>query len=119
MLLPAVAFLGGFLFHIAWEAKSEYVLPYFLMLFPYSVRGVSLLFYRIDSLIQKKRAFGGKRTILTTVALAGGILLFVILYPTRLIQYTVALHDEPELCILYEETIKENVRAVEMERNIE
>ena len=119
MLLPAVAFLGGFLFHIAWEAKSEYVLPYFLMLFPYSVRGVSLLFYRIDSLIHKKRAFGGKRTILTTVALAGGILLFVILYPTRLIQYTVALHDEPELCILYEETIKENVRAVEMERNIE
>lgn len=40
----------------------------------------------------------------------------------RLIQYTVALHDEPELCILYEETIRENVRTVEMknqERNIE
>ena len=40
----------------------------------------------------------------------------------NLLQYTVALHDGPELCILYEETIRENVQTVEMEnqeRNIE
>lgn len=42
-----------------------------------------------------------------------GLLLLIILYPTRLIQYTIALHDEPKLCILYEEMVQEDIHAVE------
>ena len=113
IFLPAVAFLGGFIFHIAWEAKSEYVLPYFLMLFPYSIRGLSLFLAFIRRVHQKKVNISRKRLISYGSVLGAGLLVLILLYPTRLIQYTIALHDEPELCILYEETVRESIRAVE------
>lgn len=34
-----VADLGGFLFHCFWEAGSQYIMPYYLMLLPYAVEG--------------------------------------------------------------------------------
>ncbi len=34
-----VVFLGGFLFHFIGEAKSHYVVPYYLMLMPYTLQG--------------------------------------------------------------------------------
>ena len=42
---------------MAWEAKSEYVLPYFPMLFPYSIRGIRLLLEIIRKMIQKRVCF--------------------------------------------------------------
>lgn len=42
-LLFALIFLGGFLFHFLWEAKSQYTLPYFILLIPYAVNGFLLL----------------------------------------------------------------------------
>lgn len=42
-LLPYVgmiAVLGGFLFHMVWEANSRYILPYFLLLLPYAAQGL-------------------------------------------------------------------------------
>lgn len=36
-----IIFLGGFAFHTIWEAKSDYVLPYFLLLIPYAAAGLS------------------------------------------------------------------------------
>ena len=92
------------------------------MLFPYSVRGTGLLLDKVSSIFQRRRIPFGRSVIVPACLLTGGILLLAVLYPTRLIQYTVALHDEPELCILYKETIREQVQAVEMqkqERNIE
>lgn len=35
----ATAFLGGFLFHMIWEAKAQYTLFYFVLLIPYAVQG--------------------------------------------------------------------------------
>ena len=40
-LLPMVLFLGGFLFHLGWEAKGRYCFPYYLMLFPYAAYGLT------------------------------------------------------------------------------
>lgn len=34
-----VTFVGGFLFHTVWEAKCQYTVPYFLLLFPIAVLG--------------------------------------------------------------------------------
>ena len=34
-----IAVLGGFLFHIFWEGKCQYTLPYYILLIPFSVRG--------------------------------------------------------------------------------
>ncbi len=44
-LLPYVgmiAVLGGFLFHMIWEANSRYILPYFLLLLPYAAQGLGI-----------------------------------------------------------------------------
>lgn len=35
----ALIFLGGFTFHLFWETKSDYVLPYFILLIPYAAAG--------------------------------------------------------------------------------
>lgn len=37
-----VAVLGGFLFHMVWEANSRYILPYFLLLLPYAAHGLGI-----------------------------------------------------------------------------
>lgn len=33
-LYLVIIFLGGFAFHILWEAKSRYIIPYVIILFP-------------------------------------------------------------------------------------
>lgn len=47
-LILLIVFLGGFFFHILWEGDSRYVLPYFVMLIPYSVWGMSSIIQRRD-----------------------------------------------------------------------
>ena len=34
-----LTFIGGFIFHIIWEAKSMYAMPFFLLLLPISCNG--------------------------------------------------------------------------------
>lgn len=38
-----IGVLGGFLFHIFWEANSRYILLYGLMILPFSARGIRVL----------------------------------------------------------------------------
>lgn len=35
-----IAVVGGFLFHILWEANSRYIFPYSLLLLPYTAKGI-------------------------------------------------------------------------------
>ena len=46
--LLAVILVGGFVFHTFWEAKSQYTLPYYVLIFP-----LALLGYRRLSLLQQ------------------------------------------------------------------
>lgn len=39
-LALALIFIGGFVFHIFWEGKGQYTIPYFVLLFPYAVMGL-------------------------------------------------------------------------------
>lgn len=52
-LLPAIIFLGGFIFHLFWEAKCQYVIPYFVLLFPYAVCGFRLFIQQIVHILEK------------------------------------------------------------------
>jgi len=40
LIFPMII-IGGFLFHLVWEAKGQYTLPYFVLLLPYTVMGYS------------------------------------------------------------------------------
>ena len=50
--LLAVIFVGGFVFHTFWEAKSQYIFPYFVILLPYAAAGISDFSERSNRSIQ-------------------------------------------------------------------
>lgn len=64
-LLPAIVFLGGFLFHLFWEAKGQYTICYFVLLFPYCLKGYSRLFYKGIAVVKAKRLEKRKKLITT------------------------------------------------------
>lgn len=45
-----ICFLGGFLFYFFWEAKCQYILPYYLLLFPYGIEGFRAALQRFSEL---------------------------------------------------------------------
>jgi len=55
-LILGITILGGFLFHMVWEAKGQYVMPYFLMIIPYSAAGLSLISDHIQAKFSKSSA---------------------------------------------------------------
>ncbi len=49
--LIVVTIIGGFFFSIIWEAKSRYILPYYLMMFPLTVIGYEKLFEKVLTIV--------------------------------------------------------------------
>lgn len=49
-----ITIIGGFLFHMLWEAKGRYILPYFVMMLPMAAVGLSELSVRVESLLRKR-----------------------------------------------------------------
>ncbi len=43
-----IVILGGFCFHTIWEAKSQYIYPYFVMLLPCGAAGISDILGRME-----------------------------------------------------------------------
>lgn len=48
-LLPLIV-IGGFLFHIIWETKSQYAFSYFVLLIPYTIMGYKELIDNINDI---------------------------------------------------------------------
>lgn len=111
-LILGVVMMGGFLFHIFWEAKNQYVLPYFWIIIPYCVKGYQMVIFRIR-LIKEKIKSGYKPSKKKMVIIVTGVILSIALayglYPTRLFQYMIAVQDEPAVCDLYKETVQLNI----------
>lgn len=49
LVLFTLIFLGGFSFHILWEAKSRYIIPYFIILIPVACIGITELMEKIKN----------------------------------------------------------------------
>lgn len=47
--LLALAVIGGFCFSLLWEAKTRYILPYYLFMFPCAAVGYEELLKKICS----------------------------------------------------------------------
>ncbi len=54
-LIFAIIFIGGFLFHILWEAKCQYTITYFILLIPYSVIGYSEIIERVIKKLEYRK----------------------------------------------------------------
>lgn len=53
--LGFIAVLGGFLFHILWEANSRYIFLYSLLLLPYAAQGICTFLQYIRILLKRSR----------------------------------------------------------------
>lgn len=67
-LIFALIILGGFFFHILWEAKSRFILVYFILLIPYGAAGyVTIAEYFIKTAVpaaeKRWRVFAKKDTV--------------------------------------------------------
>lgn len=51
-----VCILGGFLFHLIGEAKSHYVLGYYMMMVPYAVQGYLLATGKLQAVLEMRHA---------------------------------------------------------------
>lgn len=54
-LLPAIIFIGGFLFHLAWEAKGQYSVFYFFLLVPCALQGYRACALKAASWWEKRK----------------------------------------------------------------
>lgn len=54
-LYPYIFFIGGFLFHLLWETKSQYVYMYVLLLMPTAAQALTLLGNWIQGLRKNKK----------------------------------------------------------------
>lgn len=52
-MLMAVAFVGGFLFSIIWEAKGRYTMPYFIFMLVYTANGLFVSCKLLDFIVKK------------------------------------------------------------------
>ena len=60
MLLLVLIFLGGFSFHILWETKSRYIIPYVIILIPVSIGGIEIINQKIKNFIVKRKGLGNE-----------------------------------------------------------
>lgn len=74
-----IVFLGGFIFHLFWEAKSSYTFVYFVLLIPYAVTGLGKCFDKVSADVRKKGISSLKSVIpflagFAVLVLGGGVL---------------------------------------------
>lgn len=67
----AVIFVGGFVFHLFWEAKGQYTLSYFALLLPLAAAGWSELARLLPALFRRD---SGRKTLGRTLRLAAPFL---------------------------------------------
>lgn len=77
-LLIPLFFVGGFIFHLFWEAKAQYALPYFTTLIPLAVIGFKKFIYEVYSIIVHKGKLLSPATISFVIILIIVLLIYVL-----------------------------------------
>lgn len=75
-----LVFLGGFVFHLFWEAGSRYAFPYYFLMIPYSCIGLFLLEQKLEKAV-KGRAEGKIPVHKYRLAGIGLLIVFVVILP--------------------------------------
>lgn len=75
IILPII-FMGGFIFHLFWEAKAQYTISYFVLLLPLAIMGYGLLLEKIEEF---KNALS-KKCIIQVSFFSIAFICFVLIY---------------------------------------
>jgi len=97
-LMGVVVFLGGYLFHMVWEASASYTIPYFAIMIPYAVKGFTDFVRILEGVVERRRVdlkFDRKKALPVLAAVAA-LILVVCFTKTNLFHRTIALDDGPE-----------------------
>lgn len=60
-VLLILIFIGGFLFHMLWEAKSRYIIPYVIILIPIASIGIKETCEWIKNIVKKVTSKNNKK----------------------------------------------------------
>lgn len=106
-----VTFIGGFLFHLVWEAMGQYALPYYILIIPFAVQGYEMLIQKVQTLFEKETCMTGKVKALKEASLHTGsgkrflvlavVILFISVANFELLNSTIKLRGEERDYIWY------------------
>ncbi len=102
-LMGLVVFLGGYLFHMVWEASASYTIPYFTVMIPYAAKGFYDWAKVIVDLGERPRE-GIRMNRKEAVCAMGVAALLVLVFcftRTNLFHRTIALDDGAEAITQY------------------
>lgn len=54
-LIYLIVFIGGFIFHLFWEAKGQYTITYVYLMIPYTIKGYAKVIQVINEYISSKK----------------------------------------------------------------
>lgn len=102
MILLPITFIGGFVFHIFWEEKCIFAMPYFLLLIPLCVLGYQ--YWREYLLMDKEK-------LLPMLGKIGVVLLLICLFSyTKVFVKLIARNDDTYVFNTYtQETVRQNM----------
>ena len=106
-LLPVAAVIGGFVFHIFWEAKPQYVLPYFLLLFPYGVCGYQDISCLTEVNIRQVMRTKDKAILKRVIIIAAVIGMVFAISNTTVFKLTVGISDSSEILNEYKLVVED------------
>lgn len=97
LILP-LCFIGGFTFHIFWEAKCQYTIPYFMLLFPYAIYGYKYMCRKIkcEVGITKVNLQERKKGLKRICVLVGMLILLFAVSPTDFFHNLIALNENEQ-----------------------
>ena len=106
MILLPITFIGGFVFHIFWEEKCIFAMPYFLLLIPLCVLGYQ--YWREYLLLDKEK-------LAPTLSKVGIVLLLICLLSyTKVFVKLIARNDDTHVFNTYtQETVRQNMEVEE------
>lgn len=110
-LIFLLIFIGGFIFQLLWEAKSQYMLIFFFILLPYAVQGYRILtdkFFQLFCIIKDKKVIAKqKRTY--AIAIFATLLCIILggfFMQTKAFGYIIAIRSEEEVLREYFEVVE-------------
>lgn len=108
LLLPVII-IGGFVFQLFWESKSQYIMIYFFLMVPYAAYGYYLTAGWMEKVCValKERRIDRKRIIITVGGLTAMLLACCALksriVESKVFQYTIGVQDSQDVVEAYEE----------------
>lgn len=105
-LIVYVVFLGGFLFHLVWEASASYAVPYYVLLIPYAAKGFceyvrwadrAWTWLSVEAPAKKRedirRVFSGEN-VWSVCSVAVFLAFLLLISRTDIFRRTIALNDD-------------------------